>query len=575
MEAIEEAKEQKTVYIEVSDGEDDERKIEYVVVRDSGDEDVPTPPASPSLEWHHTSYADVLGPGYEPWISDNSSGDNDINDDDVPTPPSTPPCNPHYTFDGGMMGHGHQPPWGPVLPYAEQNTTDCIESSNDNNAPPPPTPPWNPHYTFDGGMMEHEHEPACGPVLPGGAQNTTDAIYSSDDDEDTKLGDLYPELFNRQNQAEPQAAAADTGSAAASDSVGQVHANVVIEKVRKFLVGLRAGQEFPMSKGRTMCTVANKESPWHLEFSIGKNLIRCRPNNAMRLILTTLQQFRPWSGKKGRCKAISFKGSFRVANNARNKAVAEGILDMLDSLCEEYEGCTITNEESLAPKETVLTADDSIEGRAVQRMTAAYSGPQIRLLLNDKHGSVPYFKMNGVSPLVTDAVLSQLKESELDYARFIVPYMIARGIKGSNTVTVDERFVTGTVCCGLIGLAHHAMLLYSQNGTDYFVGDPWKQTIARRNDSNQLAALTDWFLKRGCTLTFLPGKVIQGAEGACVVAALTKMLNAARAMHSGGDVRAMATGRHEDGKEVHDYVQLSGNSAVLAQRLIYMEKYRK
>jgi hypothetical protein len=34
----------------------------------------------------------------------------------------------------------------------------------------------------------------------------------------------------------------------------------------------------------------------------------------------------------------------------------------------------------------------------------------------------------------------------------------------------------------------------------------------------------------------------------------------------------MATGRHENGTEVHDYVQLSGNSAVLAQRLIHMAK---
>lgn len=502
--------------------------------------------------------------------------DSDVMDEH--TPPDSPSLEWYHTRYGDAWGNGDEPPWGPVLPYAAQTTTDCIESSNVNDAPPPPTPPWNPHYTFDGGMMEHGHGPDWGPVLPeetpGAAQNTTDPdssddeggivdpIDSSDDEDNVPI----VELLKRQNQTKPQAA---------SDSVEQVHANVVIDEVRKFLAGLRAERECPMPKGRTMCTVAKKGSPWHFEFSMEEKFIKCRPNKTMLPIFTALQQFRPWSGRKRRCKAIPFKGSFRVANNARNKAVAEGILDMLDSLYEEYKGCPITSEESLAPKGTVLTPDDTDDGLAVQRMTDGYSGPQLLLLPNDKHREVPYFRMNGVPPRVTDDVLSQLAESELDYAGYVVPYMIARGIKGSNTVTVDERFATGTVCCGLIGLVHHAMLLYSRNGIDYFVCDPWKQTIARRNDSKQFGALNEWFSQRGCTLTFLPGKVTQGAEGACVVAALTKMLNAAKAMHEGGDVRAMATGLQGDGTEVPDYLQLSRNSAVLAQRLVHMKKYKK
>ena len=504
---------------------------QYVSYNDSCEDDLD---ASDVSTWG------VVGYGYDPCTHDHNE---EFGNYDDGSRPSTPLYD--IPYDG--PAHGHDPDWGPVTRRGD-----------------------NDEYPIFIGGQGTEEEPIDVSDSSDDEGGIVDPIYSSDD-EDTKLVDLYPGLFNRQNQTKPQAEAADTGSEAASDSVKQVHVNEVIDRLQKVLTAPPSDLPDRM----ILCTEAPQTSPWSLKFTVCDKFIKTRPTPGMRVIVDALQQLKVWRGKKGRCKAISFKGSFRVANNKKNRAVAVRILHVLDTLYEEYKGCPITSEESLAPKETVLKPDNTDDGLIVQQMTAGYSGPPLRLLRNPKHGLVPYFKMNGVPPTVTDAVLSQLKESKLPYARFIVPYMIARGIKGSNTVTVDERFATGTACCGLIGLDRHAMLLYSRNGTDYYLSDPWKQTIARRNDSKQFGALNDWFLQRGCTLTFLPGKVTQGAEGACVVAALTKMLNAAKAMHEGGDVRAMATGLQGDGTEVPDYLQISANSAVLAQRFIYMEKYKK
>lgn len=334
---------------------------------------------------------------------------------------------------------------------------------------------------------------------------------------------------------------------------------------------IRAMKTEPPPPNPILRTAADRSSPWGLHFKTMGALIKCNPSPTMSRIMTLLQQCQPWVNKGGKkCKAICFHGNFRVANTEKNIARAGVLVAALDACHQQYGGCTITDDTACAPEGTVLTPDGSKEGQTIATLTKKYTGSQLLVIPHDKYDRVMNFNNSGTSQEAIGVALQAVASSELPYAHAIVPFVIATDSNATKEVKVDARFKTGIPFAGVVGIARHASCIYSVDGHNYILADSWKQKPGKGKGRVQFKKLKTWFEDKECTLTQAKVKVTQGNEKSCAPAALTKALNAAKTIHCGGNVHAMATGLLSDETEVPNWIELSRNSAVCAQRMIWL-----
>ena len=288
-----------------------------------------------------------------------------------------------------------------------------------------------------------------------------------------------------------------------------------------------------------------------------------------------LQRVSPFQGTRGRyVKANWFGGTYRVWNSAFNRKVAATIVSILDDFDTRFGQSTISLDDKDACSDSVLALDGSREAEIVGEMTSAYKGGPL-MTMDDDGVQVINYNCNRTKRPFTAKVLEMINKSSLPYARFVVPYIMAIGTNKTGLVDVNDRFSVGHPCAGVVSINRHLTAVFSEDGKNYVLADSWKQSERGRNDPKQFGLLREWFKQRGCQLIRARVKVTQGNEGSCAPAAVTKMLNAAKALHEETDVWAAATGLHKDGSEVVDWIKQSTVNAVLAQRLYHLVKYGK
>lgn len=305
----------------------------------------------------------------------------------------------------------------------------------------------------------------------------------------------------------------------------------------------------------------------------GDYLKWCARPKVLAHLFQHLQRVAPFRGKNKRhIKATWFKRTYRVWNSPFNRKVAFTIVSILDDFDKRFGQSTISFDDGDACSDSVLRLGDSHEAKIVAEMTSAYNGTPL-MTMDDRGVTVINYNCNRTSRPFTATVLEMISESRLPYAQFVVSHIIAIGTNSTGLVEVNDDFSVGHPCAGVVSINRHLTAVFSEDGKTYVLSDSWKQAETGRNDQKQFGLLREWFEQRGCQLTRAQVKVIQGNEGSCAPAAVTKMLNAARALHEGADVWAAATGLQRDGSEVVDWIKQSTTNAVLAQRLYHIVKY--